>query len=128
MSRMKIMIGSLLPLLWVLAVGPGLLDPAAECVTDASLSAIRQARHGKQSPLQAPDSVFAQSIRSGSRRPSMCSGPDGVIPFLNSASRAPGFVQTDAAPSLSEVPIALARTWQFFWRAAREPRAPSLVS
>jgi hypothetical protein len=128
MSRMRVMLGSLLPALWLSATGYCLLDSISEYAGDRRVVSIFATRPGNRLPLQGSSS-FEQSARCWSRRVWVHSGPDGFPPFLAASDWAlPGLLQADVSLALSDGPLGLAKCWQFHWRTALESRAPSSVS
>ena len=85
-------------------------------------------KQGKRTPL--PDvRSFAQSARLQNRRMGTQSGPSGLsapVLGLELPLVAPGRVRLSGFSS--EAALGLAKRWQFDWRTALEPRAPSSVS
>jgi hypothetical protein len=128
MNRIRVMLGSLLPALWLLATGHSFLDSISEYAGDRHVASIFATRQGNRLPIQGSCS-FEQSARCWSRRVWVHSGPNGFPPFLSASDWAlPGLLQVDVALTLSDGPLGLAKCWQFHWRTALGPRAPSSVS
>jgi hypothetical protein len=128
MDRIRVMLGSLLPAFWLSATGFCLLDSAGDLAGDRYVSSIFATRPGHRLPIQGSGSL-EQSARCCSRRVWVHSGPDGFPPLLAASDWGlPGLRQADAAITLSAGPLGLANCWQFRWRTALEPRAPSAVS
>ena len=127
MNRIKVMLGSLLPALWLSATGYCFLDSISEYTGDRYVASILATRQGNRLPVQGSCS-FDQSARCWSRR-LWHSGPNGLPPFLAGSDLVlPGLLQADIPLTLSDGPFGLAKCWQFYWRTALEPRAPSSVS
>ena len=128
MDRIRVMLGSLLPALWLSASGYCLLDAISDYEGDRHVACVSSTRPGHHLPLQGSCSC-EQSARCWSRRAWAHSGPDGVSPFLAASDWAhPRLLLGDVPLTLSEVPLGLAQCWQFHWRTALAPRAPSSVS
>jgi hypothetical protein len=123
MDRLRVMLAWLLPTLCV-AAEECVLEP----VSSNSRSALSASRQGEHPRL--PDArSFEQSARLVGRRIGSQTGPSGAPAPLRSselAPAAPGRVYL-CAYSLAES-LCLAQGWQFLWRTALEPRAPSSVS
>ncbi len=129
MRRTGIIVGSLLPVLWLLATGDSCLELMGDCGGGCCVASILAAQHGNRLPIQSSDGSFEKSARSWNRRPWIHSGPDGFLPFVTAThAELPVYSQVATLVSFSGVPLHLAKTWQFSWRTALEPRAPSLVS
>jgi len=128
MDGMRIMLGSLLPALWLLTSGQG--HPGFEsapgggrCFARLSISHL-----GHRSPFQTGES-YRLFARIAIRRAWFESGPDDPFPI--------GLEDRGSLGVLPLVPISLAAAdhsaglahfWQFQWRTAPEPRAPSWLS
>jgi hypothetical protein len=122
------MLGSLLPALWLSATGYCLLDSISDYEGDRHVASIFATPQGNRLPIQGNCS-FEQSARCWSRRVWVHSGPDGFPLFLAASDLAlPGLWRADVPLTLSDGPLGLAKCWQFHWRTALEPRAPSSVS
>ena len=128
MELVRTVICSLLPALWVLAAGHCLADSVNGC-PDGSGRTLVSAREGSDhAPLKDVRS-FEQSARLLNRRAGMQTGWGGLL--VPVAISAPGFgelEQASAPPTVSTDAFGLAKCWQFYWRTASEPRAPSSVS
>ena len=128
MDRIRVMLGSLLPALWLSASGYCLLDAISDYEGDRQGTSIFATRPGNRLPLQGSCSC-EHSARCWSRRAWAHSGPDGFPQFLAASDWAhPGLLLGDVPLTLSEGPLGLAQCWQFHWRTASAPRAPSSVS
>jgi hypothetical protein len=122
------MLGSLLAALLLLASGYCFLESISEHAGDLQIASISATRTGNRLPLQGSGS-FEQSARCWSRRAWVHSGPDGFPLFLAVSDLArPGLLQAEVPLTLFDGPLGLAKCWQFHWRTALEPRAPSSVS
>jgi len=128
MSRARAILVSLIPAL--------LLGASLDCFSDLLASggpgllySLHSAGdHGQHHQLPA-DSSFAQDVQRWNRRLNAHPGSDGFAapPALTSSpSVLPDL--TVARIALPHGTIELAQCWQFHWRTALEPRAPSLVS
>ena len=128
MNRFRVMLGSLLPALWLSATGYCLLDSISDYEDDRQDASIFATRPDNRLPIQGSCS-FQKSVRCWSRRVGVHSGPDGFSPFLAASDWAlPNSLQADVPFALLDGPLGLAKCWQFQWRTALEPRAPSSVS
>jgi hypothetical protein len=128
MNRIKVMLGSLLPALWLSATGYCWLDSISDYEDDRYVASIFATRPGNRFPIQGSGS-FEQSARCWSRRVWVHSGPDGFPPFFAASGWAlPSLLRADGPLTLSDGPLGLAKCWQFHWRTALGPRAPSSVS
>jgi hypothetical protein len=91
----------------------------------ASLSADGHDEHGRPSD----GNLFDQAVQRSSRRLNVNSGAGGFAPpacLVSSQIVVPAhnYGYLTIAPANLE----LVQSWQFYWRTALEPRAPSLVS
>ena len=128
MNRIKFMLGSLLPALWLSATGYCSLDSISEYAGDRHVASIFATRQGNRLPIQGNGSI-EQSARCWSRRVWVHSGPHGFPPLFTASDWAlPSLLQADGPRTLCDGPLGLAKCWQFHWRTALEPRAPSSVS
>jgi hypothetical protein len=128
MDRVKLAISSLLPALWLVAAGQSLANPAGGQTGDNGTASIFRGERGGHGPLAATGS-WTQSARHSHRR----AGPQGGwggFPFTADLPSAepvrfePVFLSSIGSTDA----LGLARCWQFHWRTALEPRAPSAVS
>jgi hypothetical protein len=128
MDQVRIVICSLLPALWVLAAGHCLADSVSGCPDGCGRSLVSAAKDGGQAPL--PDArSFEQLARVLSRRLGMQTGWGGCwMPAAVLTSMLGKLEQASAPLTVSTDALGLAKCWQFFWRTASEPRAPSSVS
>jgi hypothetical protein len=122
------MLGSLLAALWLSASGYCMLDSLSECAGDRHVALTFAARTGNRLPIQGSCS-FEQSARCWSRWVWVHSGLDGFPVFLAASDLAlPNFLRADGPLTIRDGPLGLAKCWQFRWRTALEPRAPSSFS
>jgi hypothetical protein len=129
MHRMRVLFGSLLPALWLLATGHYCFDLRGDCGADGCVTSIVAAHQNPRLPAKANGCLSQQSLRSWIRRPWFHIGPDGLSPFLfATVSVIPGSCEADAKLSLLELAPGLTSSWQFLCRTALEPRAPSRIS
>jgi hypothetical protein len=121
------MLAWLLPTLCV-AAGQCVLEPADGYPAGffcASLSASRQGEH----PCLPDARSFEYSARAVNRRIGTQSGPSGFPePLLGSVLHLPALGWICRSAFSSDESLGLAQGWQFRWRTALEPRAPSSVS
>jgi hypothetical protein len=128
MNRMRIMLGSLLPAMWLAASGHYDSGSIGACAGYSCFASLLAAQPGQKLPIQA-GCAFRQLVRSASRRLGLPSGGDDVPPFMAAPGLSlPGLRHAQAAHDLPSALFGLANSWQFHWRTALEPRAPSLVS
>ncbi len=126
MSRARAILVSVLPTMLLVASFNCAGSPV--CATlghpGSTLHADGHSRHEL-----AVDNSFSQAMRRWSRRIKAQLGPDGFAPLANLAqSQFASPAQTIDFAALPSASPELARCWQFHWRTAPEPRAPSLVS
>jgi hypothetical protein len=128
MELVRTVICSLLPALWVLAAGHCLADPVCGCPDGCGRTLVSAKEGSDHAPLKDVRS-FEQSARLLNRRAGAQTGWGGLL--MPVAISAPGFgelEQASAPLTLSTRALGLAKCWQFHWRTAAEPRAPSSVS
>jgi hypothetical protein len=128
MELVRTVICSLLPALWVLAAGHCLADSVNGCPDGCDRPLVSATEGSNHAPLKDVRS-FEQSARLLHRRVGMQTGWGGLLmpPAVSTSmlgelehSYAPLTVCTDA--------LGRAKCWQFYWRTALDPRAPSSVS
>ena len=128
MSRGKTILVSLVPALLLLASMDWLSEPPSSCGFEA-LCSLRSASDHAQDHQPPADSSFAQAVQRWNRRLNAQPGSHGFAgpaalpssPFVLPGPRV-------ARVALPFVNNELAQCWQFHWRTALEPRAPSLAS
>jgi hypothetical protein len=128
MDRVRIVLCSLLPVLWVLAAGHCVADPASACPDGCGRTLVSAAGHDGHTPLNDVRS-FEPPARLLNRRMGTPTGW-GIVPALpvGSASGLHDLERALAPLTVSPEALGLAKCWQFYWRTASEPRAPSFVS
>ena len=126
MERVRIIIGSVLPALWLLTAGQGLANAVDESASEGCVACLLSAPQGKRLPSQC--SCFQNFGRCANRRIGIYPGPDGSPPFIAADPALNTCVGAERARSHLEASFGLAQSWQFLWRTASEPRAPSSLS
>ncbi len=128
MDRVRIVMCSLLPALWVLAAGHCLADPMRACPDGCGRTVVCAAGHNGHAPFTDVRS-FEQSARLLNRRMATQLGWGPVpLPAAIQSCGLNDLEQASAPLTVSTDAPGLARCWQFHWRTASEPRAPSSVS
>ena len=127
MRGIKIMLASLLPLLWLAASGQGSAhapfnSTVVGCRTSVSISSAGHDQGGPKEDACSP----GKSARHLGRRAGPHSSLDRTsTPVVISNSRLSGLRQVWTSANGAEASSGLATCWQFYWRTASEPRAPS---
>ncbi len=128
MNRARVILALLIPALWLLASMECLSNPISGLKDEQPGSGISERRHAERGSSTCAHSL-EQSARRWNRRLNVQSGPDGLCgPAVLSQSQ---FLALDwrVVPSVCcHLPPGLANCWQFHWRTALEPRAPSRAS
>jgi hypothetical protein len=126
MTRARLILGSLLPVFWLLGVAT-CQSESEFFATGGSLASFSAAKgQGDHNPTDLAQALHQATLRFG-RRVNLQSGPSGCpAPIALSQSTTPqpengSFVRFPDG-------FGLANNWQFHWRTALDPRAPSLVS
>lgn len=128
MDRVRIVICSLLPALWVLAAGHCLADPVSGCADGCCRTSVSATEGGDHAPSTDVRS-FEQSARLLNRRVGAQTGwGDFLMPTAVSTSMLGKLEHASAPLTVSTDALGLAKCWQFYWRTASDPRAPSSVS
>ncbi len=128
MVRVKVMLALLLPTLELAASGQYVFEPVRGFPAGFHRPSFSSAEQGKR-PRRADVGSFEQMARGQSRRMETRSGPSGFpVPLLGTEPQLLSLRQACLAAVSSESALGLAKCWQFHWRTALEPRAPSLVS
>jgi hypothetical protein len=127
-NRARAILVCLFPALWLVASANCLVDPVSVCAGNGLASSVSGRGHGRHDPSNAVSSL-ERSARRWSRRLNVQSGPDGFpTPAMLSQLRLPELEPVEACSVGSQSSLGLAKCWQFLWRTALEPRAPSSVS
>jgi hypothetical protein len=128
MARVRIALRSVLPVLWLATAWCCLANPANGRTDGSDRTRVCAGAEGGHAPLTA-GLAFDQCARLMSRRGGM---PAGWVEDLMPAAAWRGEVHKlgnrSDLPTVSSEALGLARCWQFYWRTALEPRAPSSVS
>ena len=128
MNRARVILVSLFPALWLVAAANCLIDPVCACASNGLDTSVSSRGHGKHD-ASTPVCSFEQSARRWSRRLNVQAGPEGLpTPVTLSQPQLPQLEHIDALSVGSRSSFGLAKCWQFRWRTALEPRAPSSVS
>jgi hypothetical protein len=127
-NRTRFILVSLFPALWLVASANCLIDPVCACASNGLDTSVSSRGHGKHD-ASTPVCSFEQSARRWSRRLNVQAGPEGLpTPVTLSQPQLPQLEHIDALSVGSRSSFGLAKCWQFRWRTALEPRAPSSVS
>jgi hypothetical protein len=127
MSRAKVNLVVVMPALFLLVFADCFGDPTAGCGR-GNFRCLFSAEGGRKHKSSSPDSSFAPTGQRWSRRVNAQPGTDG---FGAPAALAQTTVRPEhTIPSVVPLPagLELIQSWQFLWRTALEPRAPSLAS
>src|ERR1051326_4300729 len=127
MDRVKITFVVLLPALWLMASGQGLLDPCDQCINAGAQDSVLAFESGQHCPSSAAGTVDLPARRTNPR--AGVHSAKRNFPPLGPIARSQAPDRTlRISCSQRAAALALAARWQFDYRAASEPRAPSLVS
>jgi hypothetical protein len=122
------MLVTLLPAFWLVASDSNAAGPAVAGADGRVRTLISVCDNGKKVPLQdalARDHKQRHSTRRLGAEPR----PNGPTPaFVVSADLLPRLERVGLFSAVAQAPLDLAGCWQFYWRTALEPRAPSSVS
>jgi len=129
MRGIKNMFASLLPLLWLATASYGSANttgngPVIRCRPSALVAGFEYGQRG----LAKDAYPLAKSGRSLNRRAGTHPGSDRASTLATSDRRFFGLRQIWVLSDGNEAQSDLAQNWQFYWRTAPEPRAPSAVS
>jgi len=127
MSRVKVILVVVMPALFLLVSADCFDEPAAGCGCD-NLRCLFSAGGGGKHKLPSPESSLAPPVQRWSRRGQAQPGIDefGAPVILAQTPIRPEPTISSFGPPLAS--RELIQSWQFLWRTALEPRAPSLVS
>ena len=127
MSRVKVILVGVMPALFMLVSTECFGDSTSSCHRDNFCCLFSPGGSGKHKSPSA-DNSFDSTVQRWTRRVNVQPGADGF-------GRSVALAQTPIRPeqtisSFVPLPASLERiqSWQFLWRTALEPRAPSLVS
>ena len=130
MRRVKIMLVSLLLLPWLAVAGHGFTrapvnSAAVQWHTSVAGSSAVQGQSGPRKDACSP----GKSARHVNRRAGFHSNLERIAtPWAVSGCRLSGLGPVRMCFNGAETAFDLAKSWQFYWRTALEPRAPSAVS
>jgi hypothetical protein len=127
MSRVKVNLVVVMPALFLLISADCFGDPTTGCGC-GNFRCLLSAEGGGKHKSSSPDSSFAPTGQRWSRRMNVQPGTDGFGPTVALAQTP---IRPDQTISSFVPPLAsleLIQSWQFLWRTALEPRAPSLAS
>jgi len=127
MDRVRVMFAALIPALILLASGQVIFNPPMACASQHCPTAACFCQPARQVPLGDIVS-FDQSARLMIRRMAKPFGLDGFPPVSSPDGHIHGLRILHIASISAEFPFGLAQRWQFCWRTALEPRAPSSAS
>jgi len=128
MELVRTVMSSLLIALWVLAAEHCHADPVIGCPDGSCRTSVSATQDGDHAPL-TDVRAFENSARLLNRRVGMQAGRDGLLMPADVSTSMLGEVERFYAPlTVSIDTLAIAKCWQFHWRAASEPRAPSSAS
>ncbi len=127
MSRVKVILVAVMPALFLLVYADCFGDSRTGCGCD-NLRGLFSADGSDKHKSPSADNSFASTVQRSSRRVNVQPGTDGFgAPValgqtpIRPKQTIPSFVPLPASPEQIQ-------SWQFFWRTALEPRAPSSVS
>jgi hypothetical protein len=128
MSRARTIVVSLIPAMLLVTSVNCFSDLVCGCARDHSGSGLFAGGHNQQH-APASDNSFDQVVGRWSRRINTQPGSDEFSsPVLIARPQYVFRIQTVGSCDCSRLTLSLAQCWQFHWRTALEPRAPSLVS
>jgi len=128
MNLARVILALLLPGLWLAASASSALEPIKGCAGNPLVSLISDRGHAKHDASNDVCSL-EQSARRCGRRITAQPGSVGTPTFLASSQlKVPQLEHTKSFSVGSRTSLGLAQCWQFRWRTALEPRAPSSVS
>jgi hypothetical protein len=123
-SRARFMLASLLPVLFLVASGQQFIAPAAGGTGASSCILAAAGSDDHHKPLDLRRCEQSARPRVGTHF-----GPGGFPMAVSSLeSRTIEVGRLELSSSDPDGPLGLAKCWQFHWRTALEPRAPSSVS
>jgi hypothetical protein len=127
MNRASVILALLLPTMRLGASTNCLLDPVSDSATNPLVSLVSAGGHARHDASNTVCSL-EQSARRWSRRLNDQSGAAGTpTPVTTAQLQLPRLEQIEAFGVGSRSFFGLAKCWQFRWRTALEPRAPSSV-
>ena len=124
MSRARIILVAVLPAMFLLVA----LEGYSDCGAGDNPPGFFSLAGGGQRGSPASDTSLPQAVRRCARRSHVTPGVQGFSSL--DLAQAPNFQPGPRMPFfvLAYTRLELANGWQFLWRTALDPRAPSLVS
>lgn len=124
-NRAKLALAALVPALWLGASVSGFSEPVSGC-KESRFRALALALEHHRHDASNSDTALEQAARRWSRRLNAQSGANGfTTPATVTVARCLWPDQPVALPDCPHRSPGLAQCWQFQWRTAVEPRAPS---
>ncbi len=117
----------LISALWLVASGHAILDDADPGFVGVNSSRRSSVEHGKHGPLDYTCSLDLAARRIN-RRLGNQPNSDGSFPSLANSPALPSGERPLTLLPASTAPLGLTECWQFDWRTALHPRAPSCIS
>jgi hypothetical protein len=127
MSRVRVILVLVMPALLLLVSTDCFGDPATGCGC-GDLRCFFSAEGGGKQKSSSPDSSCTPTVQRWCRRVNVQPGSDvsgGPVALAQTPIQSEQAISTFVPPLTS---LELIQAWQFLWRTALEPRAPSLVS
>ncbi len=124
MSRVKVILVVVMPALFLLASVDCFGGPTTGCGCD-NLGCLFSAEGSGKHQSPSADNSFDSTVQRWSRRVHVQPGADGFVALAQTRIRPEQTIDSFVSPPASPE---LIQSWQFLWRTAPEPRAPSLVS
>lgn len=125
MEQVRLVVSSLLPALWLVAAGHCLADPVSEHAARCHDTSVSAGKPAGSAPFTDACSL-EQSARLSSRRVGTQAGGVGFLtPALVATPEVRDREPVSVSSTVSADALGLAQCWQFYWRTALEPRAPS---
>jgi len=127
MNRMRLLLGAMLPALWLLATGHCCLGSTTDFAGQRCGASTIAPHDGQRLPSPCSCS-FEQLARTASRRAWVNSGFGGPPLLVASDSAFLDCLPNEGSLRVCRFSAGLDNSWQFHWRTALDPRAPSSVS
>jgi hypothetical protein len=124
MSRVKVILVAVLPAMFLLVS----VDSFGDCSGCGDFRCLLSAEGGGKHNPPSADTSFDQVVQRCGRRINVQPGADGFSPADLAQTHTTELDQEIPSSTFPIVSLELAKSWQFLWRTALEPRAPSLVS
>ncbi len=128
MDGLRAMLCAVLPAVWLLAAGHCFAAPVTRCADECSRTVVSGGDHcGHALPVDARASKHWGRLLGRRLVKQLGSDWPAVAP-CSPAECYRGTGELSYRATEPREPAGLAQYWQFFWRTASEPRAPSSVS